>query len=1414
MKFKRLLSFFVVAAVAATTITIPAAADSASAPTVLFSDDFDNGYENGIISKHSGNNYTNLTGAEFEKSNAIGVSNDLSYFYSNMESLGNGDKTFVLKDNAGVGSGKALNVTTQAGLNSCSWMIKKSGITSENIGGKELTFTANFMIPTDNGYIRGNGVFVYLDNLGNATEDGTGQIMPSTRYQFGQSLDWQSNESADFKSKILLGIETEGYDKTPCVFAFGEKLADIEVGKTYSYKLILTLNGDGGYIAKAKINGVIHELSGANLPTVDKMTGYQFAMIGEKANPYIISASVEENSKYQNDKTIALLDDLCFTASEPAPESDTLFSDDFSGYTGEYIAKAEQNKLEYYDTNSFIVRNNVASGQWKAKINDVDTVVVSRSEHPERIAKLVDSVFGSSKGKSLQLTSQGLVVNGSIYKRSNITETKIGGKALVFSAKFMIPSKGMYNRGVGFAAGLSPANSDGTAPDAVCTDVNHQISENYLKNKYKLFSAQGTKFSVFGKEIDNLEIDTEYNFTLKMIPDENNSEYRVFAKLNDYEVEVFSNDTPTVNEMKVFKYAYIALHNHGWYTYANSEKNADGTSKYASDKPLVYMDDIKLESKEKNEVIVPDVASEEEYRLFGDDFSDYNQEQKYILQAQTDTIDEYKSDYFVLAKNAQSIKSDQESFPGCVSSGSVERAAKVSKISGFGDGNSLQLQSQGILYNASMWKNSNITYERIKGQTLVFKTEFMIPSNGEWNNGTVAAIAFGGKSENSQNQPDSVLVSSDFLLKNINSENMLAGIGVCDDYRRRLLVFGENISELENDKNYSLTVTMTPKDNAGYTVSVKLNDDLKTLDGTGVPTQEEVGNYSYAAIINHSNRWNTSSSYTADNPYPNDKDLIYFDNISLDIEPTYFVSVSGDNLNDGSAEAPFKTVKRALSMAQNGGNMTVIAKNDITVKNMPELQKGRITIAGKSSGVKIKLAENFECSSSVRLDNLTIDGNNIFANGHNLELTDKVMSLGRLTVYGGGNGKNLVGDTKVNLYGGMYNRVYGGGYTAKTDGNTYVVFGGNCNTGDGIDDGKSNISPCYVFGGGNGAAVSGKTNITLSGDAVAKYIVGSGEGSLGTVGVSTNINITGGKVMNVYGGSSGAAPVLYCDTNVIITGGVAEALFGGSEGTNLNGNTTVYLFGGEVTRRVFSGCYNGTSGAFFISFNSSNHVNGFTSIVLNNSVKLATHASSFANAGVFAGSRLGSRNSNETNSLVFLDNCYESKKSVIGDKSGWSSTFKSFETYTVKSGEGGTAGFVGKGILEVKPDCGMAASINGKTYENEKVNISEGVTEVKFIKNFTIDSVTKDKENGRITVCYTFNNCFAKQNPMLYSAFYKKLSDGKLELLNVKTGTGPGENILTVEIKDNITEDETYIIKEFFLDEKLTPLTYVYEKVY
>ena len=943
MKFKRLSSFFVVAAVAATTITIPVAADSASAPTVLFSDDFDSGYENGIISKHSGNNYTNLIGAEFEKSNAIGVSSDSSYFYPDkMETPGDGDKTFVLKNNAGIGSNNVLDVTTQAGLNSCSWMIKKSGITSENIGGKELTFTANFMIPTDNGYIRGNGVFVYLDNLGNATEDGTGQIMPSTRYQFGQSLDWQFNESADFKSKILLGIESEGYDKTPCVFAFGEKLADIEVGKTYSYNLILTPNGDGGYIAKAKINGVIHELSGANLPTVDKMTGYQFAMIGEKANPYIISASVEENSKYQNDKTIALLDDLCFTASEPASESDTFYSDDFSGYIGEYIAKAEKNEIGYYNTENYTLHSDVNSENYMA--NNEEEISAGDASH---IAKLVDSKFASSSGKTLQLTSQGIVTKGSMYKLSNITNDKIKDKALVFNAKFKIPSDGIYNRGVGFAAGLSPVNSDGTAPDAVCGSRDFQIYENHLKNRYKFFAANGLDFYVFGEKQWELQKGMEYSYTLKLYPNGDGT-YKAAATLNDDEVLVESLNIPTQAEIKDYKYSFIALHNHGWNTYAGSL--VDGTSNYTSNQPLVYIDDISLERKNPSEVTMPKadepLTDEElgEYGLFNVDFEDYTAE--YVKKAANDELAQYEKNRFVLnygAKTADPPADQSGMNDGRIEKGDISKLYKISKNGGFGSGtNYLSIQSQGLTEGGTMWARSNITPARINNKTLKFNAKFKIPSGSQWGNGRGAAIVF-TDAVTDATKPNGSVGSVNMFADDLSSKYYLATV-VYRDGANKLKVFGENIGDVESGKQYEVTVTMVPSAEGKYTVTAKLNDTVKVLEGKKivdgvetetVPTMSEIGNYAFVGVVSHANSYNTLVSFDNDtNKYSKDKDLIWFDDISL-MRANNFVLDDTKGLNgisDLTSAGEIDMAKKYITLNL-GENITSADLSKITIDN-------------------------------------------------------------------------------------------------------------------------------------------------------------------------------------------------------------------------------------------------------------------------------------------------------------------------------------------------------------------------------------------------------------------------------------------------------------------------------------------------
>ena len=167
-----------------------------------------------------------------------------------------------------------------------------------SINGKALTFTADFMIPDDNGFNKGNGII-----------------------------------------------------------AFGEKVQNIEAGKTYSYKLTLTPDSEGKYTAKASVNGTEYELDGTNLPTVEEMSAYTFAMIAEKANPYNINASCKKDNKYQNNKTIVLLDNLSLTVAVPVFESDILFSDDFSDYTSEYIEKAEANELSYYNTDKYILHN-------------------------------------------------------------------------------------------------------------------------------------------------------------------------------------------------------------------------------------------------------------------------------------------------------------------------------------------------------------------------------------------------------------------------------------------------------------------------------------------------------------------------------------------------------------------------------------------------------------------------------------------------------------------------------------------------------------------------------------------------------------------------------------------------------------------------------------------------------------------------------------------------------------------------------------------------------------------------------------------------------------------------------------------------------------------------------------------------
>ncbi len=491
-------------------------------------------------------------------------------------------------------------------------------------------------------------------------------------------------------------------------------------------------------------------------------------------------------------------------------------------------------------------------------------------------------------------------------------------------------------------------------------------------------------------------------------------------------------------------------------------------------------------------------------------------------------------------------------------------------------------------------------------------------------------------------------------------------------------------------------------------------------------------------------------------------------------------------------------------------NSEIILKSDSSFNSVYSGNSGSITIKGENSGIKLSLPSEIILSSDIIITNLTLSGEStIYANGYHLYIDETVTSDSRLSVYGGAKGGS-VESTSIELYGGLYKTVYAGGYNGTVTGNTNLIFGGDSNSGDGINDqNTSTLSPCYIYGGGNNGQVLGSTNVTLDGKAVARYIFGAGTGTNGTA-VNTNIVINGGKVMNVYGGAS-STMLTSCDTNIIMTGGMAESVFGGSSQNNFEGNTYVTLLGGEVTRRVYTGCYNDWS----VTWKSSYFVNGTTNLIIGANVKLNTQnglaLQNQTNVGVFAGSRLGNKgNTNEINTIIFIDDCYSVQKNKIGENSSFSWLFYSHAKYSVDCGEGGEIKIgESEGEIICRPDFGKYLSVNGVVSEQFGVKLSESqVTAVDFFDNFAINSVEVSEAGNNtknVNINITHKNVFEAKSPML--------------IVSLKNSAGRIIGIYTARIeKDDYsfvidtTEKETDAIEVFIIDASLSPLCSSYGK--
>lgn len=203
---------------------------------------------------------------------------------------------------------------------------------------------------------------------------------------------------------------------------------------------------------------------------------------------------------------------------------------------------------------------------------------------------------------------------------------------------------------------------------------------------------------------------------------------------------------------------------------------------------------------------------------------------------------------------------------------------------------------------------------------------------------------------------------------------------------------------------------------------------------------------------------------------------------------------------------------------------------------------------------------------------------NVFGGGKNADYTiaGKVATvnvfgcnntIGR--VFGGGDAAAVTG-TSVDLQGGRFNYVFGGGngeVTAAdvgTSGIDLAIHGGTIGT--------------LVSGSNTQGTISGPINVNVDNNSgcdeeVTDFFGGSNAVDI-TTDVTTTIECGAGVFHNVYGGSNAAN----ITGNVVLNlkGGTMENVYGGSKGTNsvaanITGNVTLNLYGGTVSQDAFGG---------------------------------------------------------------------------------------------------------------------------------------------------------------------------------------------------------------------------------------------------
>lgn len=322
-----------------------------------------------------------------------------------------------IESETGVGSGKALKITGQTRINHYT-MLKRSNITPENAVNKQIVFETTFKAPNPMTMGEGFGVWLF--------DDAEKQEI----FYVSDDVNIIKGTGDPIKHELLYVSSRTKSPSSVKIYAFGEEVAIVDHDTVYNYKLTLTPNENGGYIAVVTVNGQSKTLKGTNVPTQLEFGTYNRVHISPITSEWYIweqgfqrsYANIPENVKgpnglYEIGRTLGIIDNLSLKGCDIFEIKETMGVNSYGEIpiTDSAITLKMSGDIQSFDASKIIINNGATV---TAAIDGADASLLkltfsnlkAKTDYKISISSLINDMGAEFVGELTFATSDGVDV--------------------------------------------------------------------------------------------------------------------------------------------------------------------------------------------------------------------------------------------------------------------------------------------------------------------------------------------------------------------------------------------------------------------------------------------------------------------------------------------------------------------------------------------------------------------------------------------------------------------------------------------------------------------------------------------------------------------------------------------------------------------------------------------------------------------------------------------------------------------------------------------------------------------------------------------------------------------------------------------------------------------------------------------